>query len=161
MTKDKDNIIQFPGTKKNKISEEQINNLIEETNYNKEESEMIEHTIDEIAIDIIRHLVDIGCDINKKHFYGDLALVTEIVRGMIMRDFDKEHLSQALIDKIITIEHNANGEVQPIINYSKVLTQEDLPGRKLDFGDESEFPDGEKEIVFEPDFEFPEPEDDK
>ena len=59
MTKDKDNIIQFPGTKKNKISEEQINNLIEETNYHKEETEMIEHTIDEVAIDVIRHLVDI------------------------------------------------------------------------------------------------------
>ena len=57
MTKDKDNIIQFPGTKKNKISEEQINNLIEETNYHKEETEMIEHTIDEVAIDVIRHLV--------------------------------------------------------------------------------------------------------
>ena len=73
-----------------------------------------------------------------------------------MRDFDKEHLAQALIDKIITIEHNAKGEVQPIINYSKVLTQKDLPQHKLDFGD-----DNETEIVFEPDFEFPEPEDDK
>ena len=156
MTKDKDNIIQFPGTKKNKISEEQINNLIEETNYHKEESEMIEHTIDEIAIDIIRHLVDIGCDINKEHFYGDLALITEVLRGMIMRDFGKEHLAQALIDKIITVEHNAKGEVQPVINYSKVLEPKDLPQHKLDFGD-----DNETEIVFEPDFEFPEPEDDK
>ena len=155
MTKDKDNIIQFPGTKNHNISEKQIDDLIEETNYHKEETEMIEHTIDEVAIDIIRHLVDIGCDINKKNFYGDLALVTEIVRGMIMRDFGKEHLAQVLIDKIITIEHNANGEVQPIINYSKVLTQEDLPGRKLDFGDE-----GEKEIHFEPDFEIPLPEED-
>jgi len=156
LTKDKDNIIQFPGTKKNKISEEQINNLIEETNYHKEESEMIEHTIDEIAIDIIRHLVDIGCDINKEHFYGDLALITEVLRGMIMRDFGKEHLAQALIDKIITVEHNAKGEVQPVINYSKVLEPKDLPQHKLDFGD-----DNETEIVFEPDFEFPEPEDDK
>ena len=155
MTKDKDNIIQFPGTKKNNISEEQINNLIEETNYHKEETEMIEHTIDEVAIDVIRHLVDIGCDIHKKHFYGDLALVTEILRGMIMRDFGKEHLAQSLIDKIITVEHNANGEVQPVINYSKVLTQEDLPGQKLDFGDE-----GEQEIIFEPDFEIPLPEED-
>lgn len=155
MTKDKDNIIQFPGTKNHNISEKQIDDLIEETNYHKEETEMIEHTIDEVAIDIIRHLVDIGCDINKKHFYGDLALVTEIVRGMIMRDFDKEHLAQALIDKIITIEHNAKGEVQPIINYSKVLTQKDLPQHKLDFGD-----DNETEIVFEPDFEIPLPEED-
>ncbi len=156
MTKDKDNIIQFPGTKKNNISEEQINNLIEETNYHKEETEMIEHTIDEVAIDVIRHLVDIGCDINKEHFYGDLALITEVLRGMIMRDFGKEHLAQALIDKIITVEHNAKGEVQPVINYSKVLEPKDLPQHKLDFGD-----DNETEIVFEPDFEFPEPEDDK
>ena len=156
MTKDKDNIIQFPGTKKNKISEEQINNLIEETNYHKEETEMIEHTIDEVAIDVIRHLVDIGCDINKEHFYGDLALITEVLRGMIMRYFGKEHLAQALIDKIITVEHNAKGEVQPVINYSKVLEPKDLPQHKLDFGD-----DNETEIVFEPDFEFPEPEDDK
>jgi len=156
LTKDKDNIIQFPGTKQKKISEKQIDDLIEETNYHKEETEMIEHTIDEVAIDVIRHLVDIGCDINKEHFYGDLALITEVLRGMIMRDFGKEHLAQALIDKIITVEHNAKGEVQPVINYSKVLEPKDLPQHKLDFGD-----DNETEIVFEPDFEFPEPEDDK
>ena len=156
MTKDKDNIIMFPGTEKKNISKQQIDDLVEETNYHKEETEMIEHTIDEVAIDVIRHLVDIGCDIHKKHFYGDLALVTEILRGMIMRDFGKEHLAQALIDKIITVEHNAKGEVQPVINYSKVLEPKDLPQHKLDFGD-----DNETEIVFEPDFEFPEPEDDK
>mgnify|MGYP003122795288 FL=1 len=156
MTKDKDNIIQFPGTKQKKISEKQIDDLIEETNYHKEEIEMIEHTIDEVAIDVIRHLVDIGCDINKEHFYGDLALITEVLRGMIMRDFGKEHLAQALIDKIITVEHNVKGEVQPVINYSKVLEPKDLPQHKLDFGD-----DNETEIVFEPDFEFSEPEDDK
>ena len=140
----------------NSVDEDSIDKANKELLLHKEETEMIEHSIDECAIDIIRHLVDIGCDINKKHFYGDLALVTEVLRGMIFRDFDKQHLAQALIDKVITIEYNANGEVQPIINYNKVLTHEDLPGQKLDFGDE-----GEKEIVFEPDFEFPEPEDDK
>ena len=35
----------------------------------KEEVEMIESTIDEVAIDLIRRLVDIGIDINKKEFY--------------------------------------------------------------------------------------------
>lgn len=158
MSKDKDNIIPFPGMKKfdNSVDEDSIDKANKELLLQKEEVEMIEHTIDEVAIDVIRHLVDIGCDIHKKHFYGDLALVTEILRGMIMRDFDKEHLAQSLIDKIITLEHNARGEVQPIINYSKVLEAKDLPQHKLDFGD-----DNETEIVFEPDFEFPEPEDDK
>ena len=32
----------------------------------KEEVEMIESTIDEVAIDLIRRLVDIGIDINKR-----------------------------------------------------------------------------------------------
>ena len=95
MSKDKDNIIPFPGMKKfdNSVDEDSIDKANKELLLQKEEVEMIEHTIDEVAIDVIRHLVDIGCDIHKKHFYGDLALVTEILRGMIMRDFGKEHLA--------------------------------------------------------------------
>ena len=157
MSKDKDNILQFPNlkNKKNKISNEDIDKLTEEINHQKEEIEMIEHTIDEVAIDLIRRLVDIGVDINKKNFYGDLAMVTELVRGMIYRDFGKEHLATVLIDKIIDIEYNERGEVQPVINYSRVLEQKDMPGQKLDFGDEPE-----KEIHFEPDFEIPIPPED-
>ena len=152
MSKDKDNIIPFPGTKL--PTKDTIDKLNDELLIQKEEVEMIEHTIDEIAIDLIKRLVDIGIDINKKHFYGDLALVTEIIRGMIMRDFNKEHLAQHLIDKIIEVQYNEKGEVAPIINYGKVLTPEDLPQNKLDFGDE------EKEIHFEPDFDIPLPEED-
>ena len=112
----------------------------------KEEVEMIESTIDEVAIDLIRRLVDIGIDINKKEFYGDLAMITELVRGLIYRDFKREHLATVLIDKIIDIQYNEKGEVQPVINYSRVLEQKDMPGQE-----------GEKEIHFEPDFEIPTP----
>ena len=77
----------------------------------KEEVEMIESTIDEVAIDLIRRLVDIGIDINKKEFYGDLAMITELVRGLIYRDFKREHLATVLIDKIIDIQYNEKGEV--------------------------------------------------
>ena len=83
MSKDKikDNVIPFPGTKvDNKNVPDDIDKFNKELLMQKEEVEMIEHTIDEIAIDMIRHLVDIGMNINKKHFYGDLALVTEIIR---------------------------------------------------------------------------------
>ena len=161
MSKDKDkikdNIIPFPGMKKfdNSVDEVSIDKAAEELSLHKQEVEMIEHTIDEIAIAVIRLLVDIGVDINKKHFYGDLALLTEIARGMIFRDFDREHLAQALIDKIVTVQDNEKGEVAPTINYGKVLEAKDLPGQKLDFGDEDE-----KEIHFEPDFELPIPPED-
>ena len=153
MSKDKDNVIPFPGTKVD--TKDTIDKLNDELLMQKEEVEMIESTIDEVAIDLIRRLVDIGIDINKKEFYGDLAMITELVRGLIYRDFKREHLATVLIDKIIDIQYNERGEVQPVINYSRVLEQKDMPGQKLDFGDEPE-----KEIHFEPDFEIPIPPED-
>ena len=155
MSKDKikDNVIPFPGTKL--PTKDSIDKLNDELLMQKEEVEMIESTIDEVAIDLIRRLVDIGIDINKKEFYGDLAMITELVRGLIYRDFKREHLAIVLIDKIIDIQYNEKGEVQPVINYSRVLEQKDMPGQKLDFGDEPE-----KEIHFEPDFEIPIPPED-
>ena len=149
MSKDKikDNVIPFPGTKL--PTKDSIDKLNDELLMQKEEVEMIESTIDEVAIDLIRRLVDIGIDINKKEFYGDLAMITEIVRGLIYRDFKREHLATVLIDKIIDIQYNEKGEVQPVINYSRVLEQKDMPGQE-----------GEKEIHFEPDFEIPIPPED-
>ena len=147
MSKDKDNVIPFPGTKVN--TKDTIDKLNDELLMQKEEVEMIESTIDEVAIDLIRRLVDIGIDINKKEFYGDLAMITELVRGLIYRDFKREHLATVLIDKIIDIQYNEKGEVQPVINYSRVLEQKDMPGQE-----------GEKEIHFEPDFEIPIPPED-
>ena len=147
MSKDKDNVIPFPGTKDD--TKDTIDKLNDELLMQKEEVEMIESTIDEVAIDLIRRLVDIGIDINKKEFYGDLAMITELVRGLIYRDFKREHLATVLIDKIIDIQYNEKGEVQPVINYSRVLEQKDMPGQE-----------GEKEIHFEPDFEIPIPPED-
>ena len=147
MSKDNDNVIPFPGTKL--PTKDNIDKLNDELLMQKEEVEMIESTIDEVAIDLIRRLVDIGIDINKKEFYGDLAMITELVRGLIYRDFKREHLATVLIDKIIDIQYNEKGEVQPVINYSRVLEQKDMPGQE-----------GEKEIHFEPDFEIPIPPED-
>mgnify|MGYP003325224672 CR=1 FL=1 len=147
MSKDKDNVIPFPGTKVD--TKDTIDKLNDELLMQKEEVEMIESTIDEVAIDLIRRLVDIGIDINKKEFYGDLAMITELVRGLIYRDFKREHLATVLIDKIIDIQYNEKGEVQPVINYSRVLEQKDMPGQE-----------GDKEIHFEPDFEIPIPPED-
>tara|TARA_R100001509_G_scaffold160959_1_gene129430 strand:+ start:93 stop:584 length:492 start_codon:yes stop_codon:yes gene_type:complete len=154
----KDNVILFPGVKAEqydkvrKDNAESIEKLNEDLLREKEEVTFVENLIDEVAIDLIRNLVDAGCNVHRKEFYGDLAMITELVRGMIYRDMDKYHISQALIDKVINIQHNEKGEIQPVINYGKVLEQKDLPQQELDFG--------EKEIHFEPDFEIPIPPED-
>ena len=75
-------------------------------------------------------------------------MITELVRGLIYRDFKREHLATVLIDKIIDIQYNEKGEVQPVINYSRVLEQKDMQQKE-----------DEKEIHFEPDFELPIPPD--
>ena len=54
-------------------------------------------------------------------------MITELVRGLIYRDFKREHLATVLIDKIIDIQYNEKGEVQPVINYNRVLEQKDMP----------------------------------
>jgi hypothetical protein len=156
LSKDDDNnnnVIQFPTGKKFQISNDDIDRLTEEVNYQKQEVEFIETLIDDIAVDLIRRLVDGGCDISKPHFYGDIALITEICRGLIYRDMGKKHIAQVLIDKIIDVRDD-NGQVQPIINYGNVLESKDMQQKELDFGDEG------KEIHFEPDFEIPLPEED-
>lgn len=160
MSKDKDNIIQFPNGGKTKpfdnmVDKQSIQDLTLGEVREQQELELVESCVDECAISLIKHLVDYGCDINKKHFYGDLGFITEMIRALVYRDMNRNHISQALIDKIITIQYNADNEVQPIINYSKVLVPEDLKENMLGTENVSE---PEQEIVFEADFEFPDEE---
>ena len=157
MSKDKDNILQFPNggkmkTFENTVDDDSIQDLTLGQVKEQQEMDLVESCVDEVAISLIKHLVDYGCDINKKNLYGDIGFITEMVRGAVYRDMGKNHISQALIDKIITIQYNADNEVQPIINYSKVLVPEDLKENTI--GNEIE-DDPEQEIVFEADFEFP------
>jgi hypothetical protein len=161
LSKDKDNILQFPNGGKMKpvdtvVDENSFQNLTLGEAREQQELELVESCVDECAISLIKHLVDYGCDINKKHFYGDLGFITEMVRALVYRDMNRNHISQALIDKIITIQYNADNEVQPIINYSKVLVPEDLKENMI--GNENDDMTSEKEIVFESDFEFPDEE---
>lgn len=161
MSKDKDNILQFPNGGKMKpvdtvVDENSFQNLTLGEAREQQELELVESCVDECAISLIKHLVDYGCDINKKHFYGDLGFITEMIRALVYRDLNRNHISQALIDKIITIQYNADNEVQPIINYSKVLVPEDLKENMI--GNENDDITSQEEIVFEADFEFPDDE---
>ena len=120
MSKDKDNVIPFPGTKVD--TKDTIDKLNDELLMQKEEVEMIESTIDEVAIDLIRRLVDIGIDINKKEFYGDLAMITELVRGLIYRDFNMAHAAQLMANKMVAIKFTRGGKASAArIDYSSFM----------------------------------------
>ena len=69
MSKDKDNIIQFPNGGKikpfdNMVDEHSIKNVTVGEEREQQELELVESCVDECAISLIKHLVDYGCDIN-------------------------------------------------------------------------------------------------
>ena len=69
MSKDKDNVIPFHTKLPTKDT---IDKLNDELLMQKEEVEMIESTIDEVAIDLIRRLVDIGIRYKQKRILWTL-----------------------------------------------------------------------------------------
>ena len=132
----KDNVIQFTGPKdkETQIVFEPHPGL----DYNSTEKnlvdtmEFVESCVDDLSITLIKNFVDIGVKIEKPQFFGDLAMVSEMIRVLLYRDFDVEHIGQALIDKMIKIKFDEQGQPIPVLNYSKVLENVDLEKTKAE-----------------------------
>ena len=185
---DKNNVLPFRNKKGEKINLDDILTFKSSPKTTKEigdelkksqTAEFVEGVVDDLAIQLIKNFVDIAMKIDRPTFYADLAVLTDIIRGMIYRDFGYVHISQKLIDKIVTIERDKSGHSIPILNYSKVLNHSDIQNDseitvltkeeqlELDFNGIGYLDDGpnnifkpEVEVHFEPDFELP-PDDDK
>ena len=58
--------------------------------------EFVEGSIDDIGIELLKRLVQMGMKSNVHTFTTDLALVIDCLRGMIYRVFEVEHPAQKL-----------------------------------------------------------------
>ena len=137
MSEDKKaNVIQFPGPKDKET--EIVFEPDPGLDYNSTEKnlvdtmEFVESCVDDLSITLIKNFVDIGVKIEKPQFFGDLAMVSEMIRVLLYRDFDVEHIGQALIDKMITIKFDEQGQPIPVLNYSKVLENVDIEKTKAE-----------------------------
>ena len=132
----KDNVIQLPGPKDKET--EIVFEPDPGLDYNSTEKnlvdtmEFVESCVDDLSITLIKNFVDIGVKIEKPQFFGDLAMVSEMIRVLLYRDFDVEHIGQALIDKMITIKFDEQGQPIPVLNYSKVLENVDIEKTKAE-----------------------------
>ena len=132
----KDNVIQIPGPKDKET--EIVFEPDPGLDYNSTEKnlvdtmEFVESCVDDLSITLIKNFVDIGVKIEKPQFFGDLAMVSEMIRVLLYRDFDVEHIGQALIDKMITIKFDEQGQPIPVLNYSKVLENVDIEKTKAE-----------------------------
>jgi hypothetical protein len=58
---------------------------------------------------------------NTTAFTKDLALLVDMMRGLVYRDFDIKHPAQSLSDKIVELKVNKDGSQSAKIDYSSVI----------------------------------------
>lgn len=124
--------------------------------------EFVEENVDDIAMNILRQFVEMAMKTESQQFTKDLALLVDILRGMIYRDFEVDHPAQRLADKIVTVKTTRFGP-SAYIDYNIVLPEEKHKPHKpfsKDITDEiKHHNDGWSH--FEPDFELPPEKNDK
>ena len=125
MSDDKGNLIFFPT---NKIVREVKNKkqAFAETQKikSKQTQEFVEHTVDDIAFDLLRKFVDAGVRTKKDNFTKDLAIVIDCIRGLLYRDFEMAHPAQLLGNSMVTLKTMKDGKHRSArIDYSKFLDE--------------------------------------
>jgi hypothetical protein len=93
--------------------------------------QFVETAVDDISMNLLRQLYDLSVKTNKFTFTKDLAIVVDMIRGLIYRDFDMKHPTQILSDTIVSLNISRNGEQSAKIDYSKVLNITDKSQKPL------------------------------
>ena len=128
-----DNIIPFPT---NRIVEKSTSGPPKDEKLAKklrdqQTKQFVETAVDDISMNLLRQLYDLSVKTDKYTFTKDLAIVVDMIRGLIYRDFDMKHPTQVLSDTIVSLNINKNGEQSAKIDYSKVLNVNDKSQKPL------------------------------
>ena len=112
----------------------------------------VETAVDDISMHLLKNFVDLAMKTNQPNFTKDLALLVEVMRGMIYRDFKIKHPAQKLADKMVELKTNKAGTVSAKINYSNVLDESVRNNRPISGDVNKELKDlNETQGFFEPD----------
>tara|TARA_A100001011_G_scaffold382206_1_gene451642 strand:+ start:350 stop:841 length:492 start_codon:yes stop_codon:yes gene_type:complete len=112
----------------------------------------VETAVDDISMHLLKNFVDLAMKTNQPNFTKDLALLVDVMRGMIYRDFKIKHPAQKLADKMVELRTNKAGTVSAKINYSNVLDESVRNNRPISGDVNKELKDlNETQGFFEPD----------
>ena len=124
MTKNKnDNIILFPT---NKIVEKSTTGPVKDDKFAKkleqeQTKQFVETTVDDISIDLLRKFYNLAIKTNKDTFTKDLAVLVDVMRGLIYRDFNIKHPAQILSDKLVDLKTLKDGSQSAKIDYTDLI----------------------------------------
>ena len=83
--------------------------------------QFVETTVDDISIDLLRKFYNLAIKTNKDTFTKDLAVLVDVMRGLIYRDFDIKHPAQILSDKLVDLKKLKDGSQSAKIDYTSLL----------------------------------------
>ena len=133
MKKNNDNIILFPT---NRVVEKSTTGPVKDDKFAKKLKEeqtrqFIETSVDDISINILRQFYNMAIKTNKTAFTKDLAMVVDMMRGLVYRDFDIKHPAQALSDKLVELKTLKDGSQSAKIDYTSLMDKKHKPHKPL------------------------------
>ena len=108
--------------------------------------EFVETSVDEISINLLKRFYDLAIKTEKPSFTKDLAMLVDVMRGLIYRDFNMKHPSQVLSEKMVELRVLKDGSQSARISYDTFKKGKTVP---LNPEVKEEFKDGPG--IFEPD----------
>lgn len=154
----KDNVIVFPtdrivNNKKILTDTKEVQKQYEKI-HKEQTREFVEGVVDDTAVQLLR--IFIACDIRvtTPQFTRDLALLIDILRGLIYRDFNVDYPSQKLVEEMVSLYHDKELGPSAKVDYERVL--KNVKNVKTDnvFSNEisQDLDELNEDIIFEPDF---------
>ncbi len=121
MTKNKDyeNVIPFPTNRiveKTTAGPKKDQKFLDEI-HKQQTKEFVETSVDEISLNLLKRFYDLAIKTEKPSFTKDLAMLVDVMRGLIYRDFGIKHPSQVLSEKMVELKVNRDGGQSARIHY--------------------------------------------
>ena len=150
-----DKIIQFPTDKivRKPITEPNpVDDKFAKKVRDQQTRQFVEAAVDDISMNLLKQLYDMAVKTDKATFTKDLALIVDMIRGLIYRDFDMKHPSQILTDKMVSLNVLRDGSQTAKIDYAQVIEKSKKTSKPMSEDLKNELNDlNETGIIFEPD----------
>ncbi len=125
---DKDKIIQFPTnrivhqrTKELNEQKRKMGEKVAKAFQEQQTKRFVETAVDDISMGLLKQFVNLAMKTNQPNFTKDLALLVDVLRGLIYRDFGVNHPAQKLSDKMVKLTTNRLGTMSAKIDYSDIV----------------------------------------
>jgi|TARA_R110002074_G_scaffold8430_1_gene34818 hypothetical protein len=133
LTKNKDyeNVIPFPS---NRIVEKSTTGPVKDDKFAKklkdeQTKQFIETSVDDISINLLRSFYNLAIKTNRESFTKDLAMVVDMMRGLVYRDFGLKHPAQSLSDKLVELKTLKDGSQNAKIDYTSIMNTKVKTGK--------------------------------